>query len=874
MEEITLSYLLSNPFHAGIGVSRPLILLLLSALPLLQRQPLPGGKHATTLRSTAFAALVLAMAGLHLTSSLPANEVTVVAAVDLSGSISDHSLDWARQSVRNLSTRLAPGDEIAVLGFAASADLISPTTSTVAPDTIERPEDIAATNISAALDQALALFPMNRQKAIVLLSDGNETTGHARDRIASLRAMGVRVHTASPPRDDGLDVRITKVTVPRLTAAERPLPLRVVVHNPRSARPAVLNLQLDGLLSDSRAITLDSGLNTFDLTLRAPDIGGHVLRAQVAVDGDRAIENNSREASINVRDKTHVVLATKRRYSALYNTLLERGFSVSRITPGKLPTSASDLATAHLVVLEDVRGGLVTKDSIAALEEFVSRRGGGLIFAGGGGSYGDRDWQKTDLVDLLPVTLEPRRPKPGKREPLALFLLVDRSSSMSFNSRISTIRDHEKLRYAIKASIAVIKQLKSHDQVGVIVFDSQPHEIAPLRPLKENRRKLLEALPRIVENGGTDFFDAMRIAERQLQHSRVGRKHIVLLTDGDTNRSDASEYNGIIEQLAASDISVTTIRIGDNTVNLQLLQDISNATGGSFHHIANAKRLPDLMLRDTSRALKPLTPDDQRYLPAFATKHRLLSEVREEEVPHLVDYAFSKPKAGSETLLHVARAERRDPILSVWRYGLGRVAAFTASPADDAETWRSWKGYSRFWSQLAFWASRLANEHDITAHVVRHGDSVEVVARGFSEFRPVTGNLWVDDVALPLNFSVDKGGSYRATAPSISPGRYRLSIIERDRNGSVRETSMYTAVPSRNEREIEEFASSGNNDELLRKLAQRTGGTHNAAAAEILDRPAGTRKVSYPLVGLLVPLAMLAFFCDIALRRTRVKRES
>ena len=62
---------------------------------------------------------------------------------------------------------------------------------------------------------------------------------------------------------------------------------------------------------------------------------------------------------------------------------------------------------------------------------------------------------------------------------------------MGYNSRIGTLRDGEKLRYAKEAALAVVRQLRDEDLVGVIAFDSQPHEIAPLGPLRDNRETLL-----------------------------------------------------------------------------------------------------------------------------------------------------------------------------------------------------------------------------------------------------------------------------------------------------------------------------------------------------------------------------------------------
>ena len=245
--------------------------------------------------------------------------------------------------------------------------------------------------------------------------------------------------------------------------------------------------------------------------------------------------------------------------------------------------------------------------------------GGGVIVAGGRQTFGDGRFRDSALERLLPVTLEARPPRRSSREPLALFLLIDRSNSMGYNSRIGTLRDGEKLRYAKQAALTVIGQLKDQDLVGVIAFDSQTHEISPLRALAENRGILEDLIPRLAENGGTDFYGALWSATQQLSSSRASRRHVVLLTDGDTNRTAWDEYRSLIAQIAAAQISVTTVRIGDNTVNLKLLQDISRKTSGEFHHVTNAEALPELMLRDTTKALGSTAYGQHMFLPR--TRH-------------------------------------------------------------------------------------------------------------------------------------------------------------------------------------------------------------------------------------------------------------
>ena len=63
-------------------------------------------------------------------------------------------------------------------------------------------------------------------------------------------------------------------------------------------------------------------------------------------------------------------------------------------------------------------------------------------------------------------------------------------------------------------------------------------------------------------------------------------------------------------------ISVTTIRIGDDTVNLTLLNDISSRTGGQFYHVENVETLPELLLKDTSQAVAQAPRREESYVPA------------------------------------------------------------------------------------------------------------------------------------------------------------------------------------------------------------------------------------------------------------------
>ena len=872
MDAPSLTYVLTHPAALGLSLRHPAALLLIVAVALFVWRPHAVGRLATALRSGAYTSLVLALAGLALTTRMPSDHLTVVAAVDTSPSIDAAGRAWARRYLAQLQRHLVPGDELAVLAFGDSVELLrAPGAPAPLPDELPALAT-PATDVGAALDAAMALLPADGARRVLLVTDGNQTRGDSERRIPWLRAAGVRVDAAVPPHEAVSDVRVERVVAPAMAGVDGPVPVRVVAHNDGPLRPAVLNVYLDGEIADSSAVELPPGRSAMTLASRLTNEGSHRLRAELRAEGDTQPANNARDVGITLRDPTRALVLTTRQHSVIAAALARKDVRAD-VRPPATVRSIEALRDYHLVVLEDVNAADLAPQTLDVLERWVRDNGGGLLVAGGGAMFGDPAFARTPLKRLLPVTLEPNRPKPGVREPLALFLVIDRSNSMGYNSRIPTLRDGEKLRYAKDAALAVVRQLKDQDLVGVIVFDSKPHEIAPLRPLSQNRATLEDLLPRLVENGGTDFLDALASAHAQLAEARVHQRHIILLTDGDTNRAAPEEYRALTSEIAADHIGVTTIRIGDNTVNLELLQEISRHTGGEFHYVENARALPDLMLREATRALAPEATGSESFYPHITDASPLLQGLDEPQLPPLSGYAYATARPGAEVLLHVPRLERRDPLLAVWQYGLGRVAAFTASPRDDAESWVGWPAFTKFWSQLGHWTAREHGDDEVAIDAHREAGVTELDVRAFgpsADAATLSARLQLSDTAVrevPLIPSEPR--RFTARLLDLAPGRYPLTVIKRTASGAVSQRTQLVTVPASDDTADAEFRRSEPDLALLGRLTSATGGELNAPADTLLERQPGTRAATYPLAPWLVPLAMLLFLADTALRLRR-----
>jgi Mg-chelatase subunit ChlD len=870
---LRLSYLLAHPQTLGVSLPHPAALLLLLCVPLLvalARKDFSRHRLALGCRLAAFVLLVLTLAGLAISVRLPSDQLSLIAAVDVSQSIDAKGRRWEQRYLDDVAAALAPGDELGVVAFAKEGKVVAPPGPPHAVDITDVPITASATDIGRGLETAMALFAPDAERRLLLITDGNETRGSSLAKIASARRSRVSVYAAVPPHVSAGDLAVEKVAVAPLVADGSVFPLRVVLRNSGGSRSAVLSLLVDGQPAGSQSLTLQPGLNAVEIPYRLSATGMHRLRVQASAAGDPIAGNDYREVSLTVGGVTRALLVAPGSRSPLAQALERKGVNVSTIKPADFPTQVEDLLWYHCVVFEDVAAGAFSARKLDALERYVRDFGGGFIMAAGARTYGDPGFKRTALERMLPVTLEPGRPPRAQREALALFLLIDRSNSMGYriDNRLERSENDSKLAYAKRAALSVVQQLKDSDLAGVIAFDAQPFEVAPLRPLKKSRQRLEEDIPRLQPGGGTDFYDALESARTQLLESRAHTKHVILLTDGDTNRAAADHYP-LIATLAQAGISVTTIRIGDDTVNLKLLHDISNRTGGEFYHVEDVAALPELLLKDTAEAQTQRPQQEETYTPRAAGVSQVLRGMRE-KFPQLRGYAYARSKPDADVLLYVPGRHRKDPILDAWQYGLGRVAAFTASLDDDAENWVGWQAFGKFWSQLVHWTVQEHTRWDYALEVHRVDGRTTLSLHAFDDLDDgvLMARLFLDpDHGLDIPLTPRAPRDFTAALPPLSPGLYPLTVTKRSGSRGVSERTELIDVPDREEEPQEEFESDRPNLALLQEIAAATGGAVNAPIASVVGRATGTRRSDYPLDWLFIPAAMLLFLADVGIRR-------
>ena len=87
------------------------------------------------------------------------------------------------------------------------------------------------TNLAGAMQRAMAMFPHDSAKRIVLVTDGNQNVGDALQEARAVAEAGVSIDVMPVPIDQRSDVAIETFALPPDIRAKQPFEARVVVNN-------------------------------------------------------------------------------------------------------------------------------------------------------------------------------------------------------------------------------------------------------------------------------------------------------------------------------------------------------------------------------------------------------------------------------------------------------------------------------------------------------------------------------------------------------------------------------------------------------------------------------------------------------------------
>jgi uncharacterized membrane protein len=861
----------ASPELLALGVGIVLATLILSSAA---RHHLSKGRRRVSLvlRTVIISALVLALAGLRL--DLPVDRLTSVFVVDLSDSVGPAGRAAALDYVRQALAVRPGGDQAAVVAFGRDALVERLPAELGDLEGIASVPTRSATDIGGALRLASALFPDETQKRIVLISDGNDTTGRGQSEAALAASRGVRIETYEVGLGGADEVIVQRLTTPSVARVGEQISAEVTISS-TVAQPATVRLYGDGSQIGVEQVQLDAGLTRVVFTVTAAEAGFHTFRAVVEAAQDTFGQNNRADSDTIVKGDPRILLVAGSELAAqsLLAALEAERQDVDVVTADGVPTDLAALAAYDSVVLADVPAEALGSERMKALQVYVRDVGRGLVMIGGPESYGAGGYGRTPLEETLPVEMDVR--DRTMQPDIALIVVIDESGSMDAchcntanRDRGAAIAGVPKVDIGKEAILRAVAALTDRDEFGVVAFNEDAHWVIDTAPLG-SVGDVEGQIAGITAGGQTNIFAGLSAAVDQLEDTSATRRHIVLLTDG---WSSSGEYEALLARMKAANITLSAVGAGGGGAN-EFLANLAEDGGGRYWPATNPAAIPDIFLKETQQASGQQIIEET-FFPVQTGDSPILRGT-EAGMPQLRGYNGSTLKPAAQGILATGRD---DPLLAQWQYGLGRSVAWTSDASGRwAADWLGWSGFNRFFSQLVAWTFPGEESGGMEAELVADGDAARLRLRS-TESDGTPRDLYDTTVRItgpgiePYAITLDQvaPGTYEAPLGILDPGAYAMRIDQTRAGRSPLGRTVVLVAPT-----PAEYRLLGTNEKLLAALRGATGGAEltgeTAAAGAWIHDVTGTT-AARDLWPWLLLLALLLWPIDVGVRRMSVGR--
>jgi uncharacterized membrane protein len=790
-------------FDYNVTFDSPWYLLLAGLLPLLwvwSYHSLSGLGRIRRLvaiawRTLVMLLLILAIADMRLVRI--SDRLTVIYLLDQAESIPrsarEAMVEYTRRAVQE-HRDAARRDRAAVIVFGRKPDVeIGPIDDDLPlARRVESEVDGEFTDLEAALNMALALFPEDAAKRIVIITDGNENLGDAMQQATRTAAAGVGIDVVPIRLASRADVSVEKVTVPADVRRGQPFDLRVVLHNNSPTESVRGKLRLvrktgdrETLLSES-PVELPPGKTVISTdraspeTIDQPDF--YTYEARFTPDDparDAQAKNNSATAFTHVRGKGQVLLIedwkNRGEFDHLIEKLREEELTVAVMASDQLFTNLVQLQRFDTVILanvprssgDDVAGVRnFSDDQVRMLVTNTRQMGSGLVMLGGPNSFGAGGWTNTEVEKAMPVNFQIDNVKIA---PVGALCLIMHASEMGNGNYWQKVVARES-----------IKALGNQDYCGLLQWDWQKGGDNWLwsngfARVRDNRAQMLARLDKMTPGDMPEFDPSMKKAAAAFARLKdAAVKHMIIISDGDPTAPKRGTFKLLTGQKPP--VVVTTVAVGAHgSVGTNTMKDIAKRTGGKYYKVRNANALPSIYQREVRRLARPLVfQREEGFRPRIVARHEIVQEIS--EPPPITGFVLTSKKENPlvEVLMTspVPSGDRNNTILASWTYGLGRAVAWTTDTGESsqgwARQWKDWPDYKKFFSKIVRWSMRPVDESQNFMVATDTSDGkVRVMINAwdkddeFLDFLNMTGSVVGPDM-----------GRRDIDVKQIAPGRY------------------------------------------------------------------------------------------------------
>lgn len=303
-------------------------------------------------------------------------------------------------------------------------------------------------------------------------------------------------------------------------------------------------------------------------------------------------------------------------------------------------------------------------------------------------------------------TVLPIRKTEYKDQGIKMMLLIDASEGGNPEERLKRTK---KIAYLLLDS----ETLPDNSQVGALYYNQDPHIISKPRPLGEDdhREKLQGGITNIPVGGNNLHYRAIRAGQQMID----GEGNLLLITDG-TITALGEYYNetrNSRELARESEERIISVKVGQEP-NHDYLEEVASLSGGFAVSDARSQEIQFQGGGSSSEAVSLIKNDNTHFI------------TRGIEVEgSATGFYGAEPKPGARQLVSASNGQ---PFLTAWRYGIGRVAAFSGGQEDLGTTMYQ---DSELVSRTLSWAvgdPQRKQDRNLDIEDAQYGETVQVSA--------------------------------------------------------------------------------------------------------------------------------------------------
>ena len=803
--------------------------------------------------------------------------VSVVFDVDVSDSVGD-AKNQALEIFAGTAAEKPAKDETGMVVFGRTSAVEYPPRESVPIETYFNSQvGKDATNLQQSLSLSAAMLPEDNHSRIVLISDGTETVGEIKKAIAELQAREIPVDVIPVQYDDyDSEVLLERLDLPRFVRLGESHEAATVLTSLKDGTGTlVLTQQTTNEEEQELAripVEFKAGKNRFSIPIKVDTPGYYEYEARIEVPSaqDACVENNAVRNYLYIEGPGRILIVHDRdgdpREWKYVEAALQQGErEVETLPSTRFPLDPLSLMPYDAIVFANVPADSLFGSQIQAVHDAVRNLGIGFAMLGGPNSFGPGGYQDSPIEDCLPISMEISKKKILPKG--ALVIILHTCEFPQGNS------------WAKRITKEAIKVLSAEDEVGAIGYGMNGNEwIFELTPA-EQYSQLVPKINAAQIGDMPDFTSTMTMGLKALKKSDASSRHMIIISDGDPPMPPPETLQAFKDAQA----SISTVAVfphgGRDTM---VLNAIASQTGGRYYFPADPNQLPKIFIKEArtlrrnqiqKRTFSPMRVNDDPMLRDIGGMPPLHGYVlaSEKEDPRATVLLAAPPKEGDL----VADDSDVDPLLAVWRYGLGATAAFTSDMTEDwGKDWIRWDQFQQLLTQMATRISRVRREQFLRVYTYVNGNEGVVVVE---DFHPEESLLDVN-----VNVSSAEDFQYSGQVRQIAPRRYQTTIplqgqgryqVQISAKGGNRDEIAYGGFIVSYSPEYLRFRA---NPIALKEIAEQTGGQElngQAEPEELANTIYGNRKVKRSARSVF-DWFLMALACmiplDVAIRRVQL----